>query len=266
MKTGVIWKNVGETPLQALRRFRMHAVLPEDVPLSYSGRLDPMAEGKILILVGDECKNEKEYRKMDKEYQVEILLGVKTDTGDVLGIPHIEPSIPEIQTQDIKRIFKNSKGVHEWPYPHYSSKPVHGKPLHTWAREGKLHEIELPKTTSRIVSLHLIDYKRIQPHLLERRILQKIKTLEGYNGGKPCGDFRQVEIERAWKQQFTNEITSDFVIINCICIAGSGTYMRTLAEHIGKELGTTACAFSITRKRIGTYRSVLGIHFWYPSW
>lgn len=266
MNTGVIWKYVGETPLQALRRFRMRTVLPEDVPLSYSGRLDPMAEGKILILIGDECKKEKEYRKMDKEYQVEILLGVKTDTGDVLGIPHIETFVPEIQTQILKKVFKKSRGIHEWPYPHYSSKPVHGKPLHTWAREGRLHEIELPKTTSRIVSLYLNDIKRMQSHALERFILQKIKTLEKYNGGKPCSDFRQTEIELAWKQQFRDAKKTDFLIVTCTCIAGSGTYMRTLAEHIGKELGTTACALSINRKRIGTYRSILGIHFWYPSW
>lgn len=266
MKTGVIWKNIGETPLQALRRFRMRTVLPEDIPLSYSGRLDPMAEGKILILVGDECKQEKEYRKMDKEYDVEILVGVKTDTADILGLPHVDLLYRHIEIAAVKKIMRESVGTHEWPYPHYSSKPVQGKPLHAWAREGRLNEIELPKTTSRIVSIRLNSISSVKTYELERLILQKIQTLQKFNGNKPCTDFRQIEIEHAWREQFRRTSIPNFLIIRCTCIAGSGTYMRTLAEHIGARLGTTACALSIKRTRIGRLRSLLGLRFWYPSW
>lgn len=266
MKTGVIWKRVGETPLQALRRFRTRTVLPVDVPLSYSGRLDPMAEGKILILIGDECKQEKAYRGMDKEYEFEILFGISTDTGDVLGMPTLQVNQPKITAQQIKSVLKQSLGTHSWPYPHYSSKPVHGKPLHIWAREGKIHQIELPKTVSRIDSLKLKSLRQIGAHELKTDILSKIRTLQEYNGGKPCSDFRQTQIEYAWENQLHHLQSDVFYIAQCVCVAGSGTYMRTLAEYIGKELGLYACAYSIKRMKIGVRRSIFGLHFWYPSW
>jgi len=42
-KTITILKAVGETPLQALKRARQaHGIAPE-VPMTYAGRLDPMA-------------------------------------------------------------------------------------------------------------------------------------------------------------------------------------------------------------------------------
>jgi tRNA pseudouridine(55) synthase len=266
MKTGVIWKNIGETPLQAIRRFRIRSVITESVPLSYSGRLDPMAEGKILVLVGDECKAERKYRQMDKEYEVEILLGVSTDTGDILGIPHIADLYVHPNRAQVKTALNAFVGTHAWPYPHYSSKPVRGKALHVWAREGKLHEIELPLTNSRIDALYLVEMHEVKSHELRRLILARIHKLSEYNGGKPCTDFRQPEIEKAWDDAFEATLLSSYVVIRCRCISGSGTYMRTLAERVGKALSTQACALSIKRTKIGKRRNLLGFHFWWPSW
>jgi tRNA U55 pseudouridine synthase TruB len=45
-----------------------------------------MAEGKMLILAGEACKEREKYLGLDKEYIFEILLGFKSDTKDILGI------------------------------------------------------------------------------------------------------------------------------------------------------------------------------------
>lgn len=74
-KVKVIYKNIGETPLEALERFRADHVEYKNEPMTYAGRLDPMASGKLIILIGEECKNKDEYLKLDKEYEVDILLG-----------------------------------------------------------------------------------------------------------------------------------------------------------------------------------------------
>ena len=50
-------KKVGETLLQALNKLRKGFSFLENQKLTYAGRLDPMAEGKLLVLIGDECKN-----------------------------------------------------------------------------------------------------------------------------------------------------------------------------------------------------------------
>ena len=134
-------KKVGQTPLEAITAWkRLH---PEcaDVPMSYAGRLDPMASGKLLILLGEECKRQKEYTKLDKEYDIEVLLDVESDTGDILGIV----TFGEHQTQKVKNelntILKKERGTHKRQYPVYSSKTVQGKPLFLYALEGALDTI-----------------------------------------------------------------------------------------------------------------------------
>jgi tRNA U55 pseudouridine synthase TruB len=45
-----LYKNVGETPLECLERFRVENSEYKDVPMTYAGRLDPMAEGVLIVL------------------------------------------------------------------------------------------------------------------------------------------------------------------------------------------------------------------------
>ena len=54
--------------------------------MGYAGRLDPMAEGVLLILVDEENKKIGQYMGFDKEYTAEFVLGFSSDSNDVLGI------------------------------------------------------------------------------------------------------------------------------------------------------------------------------------
>ena len=101
-KRVIIYKKVGETPLEALENFRTKRldeghVEYRNIPMTYAGRLDPMAEGDLLILIGEECKKKDAYLGLDKEYEVEVLFGIETDTHDVLGIPKVCRQISNIQ-------------------------------------------------------------------------------------------------------------------------------------------------------------------------
>jgi tRNA U55 pseudouridine synthase TruB len=68
----LIDKKVGETPLELINRIRIEMPELKDERLSYAGRLDPMAEGQMLILVGDENDNREKYLGLDKEYEAEF--------------------------------------------------------------------------------------------------------------------------------------------------------------------------------------------------
>ena len=50
-------KQIGETPLEALEKVRREHGFDANLPMTYAGRLDPMAEGLLIVLVGEECKN-----------------------------------------------------------------------------------------------------------------------------------------------------------------------------------------------------------------
>lgn len=84
-KSGVIcvYKEVGETPLEAISKIKTTE------KLSYIGRLDPLADGLMLVLVGEENKNREAYLDLPKTYRFEFVSGFKTDTYDVLGLANI---------------------------------------------------------------------------------------------------------------------------------------------------------------------------------
>jgi tRNA pseudouridine55 synthase len=246
-----VTKKVGETPLMALERFRKRKKLSPSTPLSYAGRLDPMASGKLLILSGDDCKKQDEYRAYEKEYLVEVLLGVKTDTGDVLGLPTIDNAPHDVKVPDVKKITERFVGPYRAPYPAFSSKTVGGKPLFLYALEHRLHEIEIPKQDGEIHTIRYRGkYKKSAPALL-LYIEQKIAKLPSVDDPrKEIGrDFRRGEILSAWKTLLGSSLRR-FTILKLRVKTSSGVYMRTLAEDLARELGYFGMALSIDRTKI----------------
>ena len=82
-----LYKQAGETPLECILRFKKDNPQFENVPMTYAGRLDPLAEGVLLVLSGKEVHRKEEFLNLRKEYEVEVLFGVGTDTFDVMGLP-----------------------------------------------------------------------------------------------------------------------------------------------------------------------------------
>lgn len=252
-KWATVEKAVGETPLVAVERLRESLRIPAGVPMAYAGRLDPMASGKLLALIGDECKKQEEYHSFDKEYQVEILLGARSDTGDVLGL--IESCfLPPFGKMDISKTVSKLRGHIALPYPHFSSKTIRGKPLHVWALEKRLHEIEIPTQHSIVHRVTLSGVRMVSREEILGTVRAKIETIPKVTEeSKALGaDFRRDEVRASW-DQFSRVAPTTLPLISVTMIASSGTYMRSLAEYVGAQLGTGGLAYSIHRTKIGRY-------------
>jgi len=255
----VLNKEVGETPLALLDRFRVENSWVGDKKLTYAGRLDPMASGKMIALIGEECKNKEKYLALDKEYEFEVLFGFSSDTGDVLGIAEISGASRLVNEEELKTVARKFVGKISLPYPAFSSKTVQGKPLFVWALEGRLDEIEIPRRESIIYKLSLESSRTISKEDLRAEIFEKIAKLnltpnderEDFLGK----DFRKQEILDRWEATLDKTNQKEFQIAKFVCAASSGTYMRTLAIEIGKSLGAQSLAFSIHRTRIGEYEN-----------
>jgi tRNA pseudouridine(55) synthase len=248
----IINKKIGETPLECLERVRLEQEIAADVPMTYAGRLDPLASGKLLILVGEECKDKEKYLDLDKEYEIEVLFGVGTDTGDALGlVTQVYPAWNESMTPDhLSKGFSWSKfcGKFTQVYPAFSSKTVVGRQLHSLARSGELPD-EMPTKEVEIYSIEEIG-KGEQPVFMSGKELAE-QAVE--NVLKVKGDFRQKEIISGWNK-FDKENGDKHYFRSKLCVScSSGTYMRSLAERIGKEAGTVAFAFSIERTKVGEF-------------
>lgn len=238
-------KPQGLTPLQVIAVFREQNPLFLDEKISFAGRLDPMAEGLLILLVGDENKKRKEYESLPKTYEFELLLGISTDTYDCLGRITKAMDMHGVNIQNVQNIMQKFVGTLEQEYPPYSSKAVRGKPLYYWAREGKINDITIPTKEITISTLTLNHQTTIGQKNLIQSVLSRI--------GKIQGDFRQESISQDWQQL---ERTPDrvFTILKCTATVSSGTYIRSLCYEIGREIKLPAIAYSITRTRVGDYQ------------
>lgn len=263
----VIEKEVGQTPLQAVEAMRAWYPGLKDAKMAYAGRLDPMASGKLLVLLGEECKRQEKYHKLDKTYTVEVLLGASSDTGDVLG--RIEGEAPHTPLRHplIKAVAK-LRGRFSAPYPIFSSRTVAGKPLHTWALEGRLNEIEIPMNTTRIYSIRIDKVRTETGQKIYDDAIAKVRSLPTVTEeSKALGaDFRREDVEADWRRFLHKYETEQFTIVTITATVSAGTYMRTVAEVIGKNLGVKALAFSIHRTKLGKILRIplLG-SFWYQE-
>jgi tRNA pseudouridine(55) synthase len=242
----IFYKKIGETPLQALDRLRIEQPEYKDAVLTYAGRLDPMAEGLLLVLVGEEeNKSRSKYLGLDKEYEFDVLWGVETDTYDVLG-KIISTKIPAVfDKKEFKKVLEKYQGIYDQPYPPYSSQPVNGKPLFEWAREGRLSEIKIPTKEIDIKKLEHVRDTRIITHDLQEKIINNITLVKG--------NFRQEEIVELWKKFFSKHPSTIFTFSNFRASVTSGAYMRGLAHVIGQDLGCGGVALRIVRKKVGEY-------------
>lgn len=261
----VLEKVVGETPLECTEAWR--AVNPEyaTTPLAYAGRLDPLASGKLLVLIGDECKRQTEYHNLDKRYQVDVVFGLGSDTGDVMGLLTSTDATPDVTPAELRTTLTTLTGDVALPYPVFSAKTVGGKPLHTWAMEGRLDEITIPTKRSTIYNIKLTSLTSLSATDLYEQALQKINSIPPVTESRKAlgNDFRRTDIRTSWQDWLEAHKGQIFPVATITCTASSGTYMRTLANTIARQHHTLGLALSIHRTHIGRYSTFLNIRsFW----
>jgi len=253
-------KEVGQTPLQCTQRWRAtQSPAYQNLPLAYAGRLDPMASGKLLVLIGEECKKQERYHALDKRYEFSVLLGIASDTADVLGrlSGFGKEASQHISLATISKVLTTLTGPITLPYPHFSAKTVQGKPLHMWTLEGRLGEIIIPTQTSTVYKLSCTQIETKSREQIYQEAMTKINSIPPVTDERKAlgNDFRRVDVRADWKE-FRNTGNSDdtLSIIHIACTASSGTYMRSLAEEIGRRLGNIpSLAYHIHRTHIGHY-------------
>lgn len=243
-KVVAVWKSQGLTPLETVTLYKKRYPQHAGDTISYAGRLDPMAEGVLLLLVGGENKKKTIYQNLEKTYESEFVLGITTDSLDALGIiTWCHPG--RWDSKRIERVMGEFVGKQVQAYPVYSSRTVQGKPLHWWARSGRTGEISIPSKTVEISFLTLIRTERISSADLYDVAVRKIR---GVNG-----DFRQDKIIMGWENFAATYPKAYFTKVTIRVSCSSGTYVRQLVSDIGSKLGSGGFALSIIRTSVGDY-------------
>jgi len=240
-----LYKQLGETPRERLERLRTQRPEFRHEVLSYAGRLDPMAEGVLLCLVGPTNKKREMYLDMSKIYVLDVLFGFSTDTYDILGRVMEKGESASLRRKAIEKALNEFRGAVSQEYPPFSSKTVEGKSLIEWARAGAISAMVLPRRTVTIYDIDLTAVYKVEEPTLLSYIDRSVDKVDG--------DFRQDEIMRLWKRSLRKEGAREFVCATVEVSCSSGTYVRSIAHGLGAELGVPALALHILRTKVGEY-------------
>jgi tRNA pseudouridine55 synthase len=110
--------------------------------VGHTGTLDPLASGLMVVLLGEATKLSSYITEGHKTYQVDVRLGIVTDTLDITGTVLAEKFV-DVDRQKIIDAALNLKGEMLFDIPMYSAKKIDGKKMYEYARENQV--VEIPK-------------------------------------------------------------------------------------------------------------------------
>ena len=144
--------------------------------VGHAGTLDPFATGLLIVALNNATKTLSYIEGQYKTYEATLLLGKKTNTGDLTGEAIEEKDVTNITEEDVKNIFESLIGDNEQTVPITSAVHVNGRKLYQYAHLNQ--EVELPKRTINIKSLELLELN--SPIIKFRTVVSKgtyIRTL-----------------------------------------------------------------------------------------
>ena len=140
----LINKSKGITSFDVVRQVRKALNMRK---VGHAGTLDPLAEGLMILALGEGTKLLEYLLKKSKTYEAEITLGKESDTFDAEG-KIINISDKEISLEKITIALEKFKGKIKQIPPKYSALKIQGKKAYELARQGidvqmKAREVEI---------------------------------------------------------------------------------------------------------------------------
>lgn len=207
----------GMTSFDVIRRLRRNysnAHDGEKAPkLGHAGTLDPLATGLMIIGVGRGTKRLTELTKLNKEYLAEIRIGELRSTGDMEG-DVLQEAVVEESLEALQHSI-------------------------TEALSEMIGELELPVSAYSAIKVDGVPmYKRARKAQLEGEIVADVPV-------------RTMKVFAA--ELFTVKSGEHKPYATVRFFVGSGTYIRSLAEELGKRIGYPATLQNLRRTKVGQF-------------
>ena len=211
----LIDKPAGITSFDVIRQLRKRLGIKK---IGHAGTLDPLATGLMILGVGKGTKRLTELIKLDKEYIAEVLIGESRTTGDMEG--ELVESVTEINLtpQEIISAVATLVGTMTLPVSAYSAIKKDGVPMYKRARAAA----KIGNTVSDV----------------------PIREMKVYRA-----TVENIEVQMTSKENNT----INRIIATVRFAVGSGTYIRSLGEELGRQLGYPATLKNLRRTKVGMF-------------
>lgn len=179
--------------------------------VGHTGTLDPNATGVLPLLLNQGTKLSKYLINHDKEYEVVLKLGIKTDTLDGEGNKIEERVVDWNKLQDVEKVLQSLKGKQKQIPPMYSAIKVKGKKLYEYARNGQTVEIAPREIEIYHIELQAIDKEK-------NEILFKVECSKGTYIRSLCEEIAARLGTIGYMKELNRTKVGDFSLKNAITL------------------------------------------------
>ncbi len=151
--------------------------------VGHTGTLDPDAVGVLTVCIGRATRVVEALTEKNKDYRVEMRLGMETDTQDATGncLSRADPVLSETK---IRAVLATMLGERQQVPPMYSAVKVGGRKLYELARKGQ--EVERKPRSVQISSCDPISF-HLQPE--DARVIFDVACSKGTYVRTICSDI-----------------------------------------------------------------------------
>jgi tRNA pseudouridine55 synthase len=194
--------------------------------IGHTGTLDPFATGVLVILVGRATRLAQFLSGAEKEYEAVIRLGYATDTGDLTGKP-----LPRDEHAGCVRSQEPAQEPTQDPSDEEIETTLAGM-------RGQIDQVPPMYSAKKHQGRKLYELAR-RGEEIERPALRV--TIHEFESLRNDGRLLT-----------KNEDGTSDLVVRVVCSAG--TYIRTLAEDLGRHCGVGAHLVALRRIRAGDFR------------
>ncbi|MBR3322232.1 tRNA pseudouridine(55) synthase TruB [Candidatus Saccharibacteria bacterium] len=221
-------------------RARLRNKFGHKIKVGHTGTLDPFATGLLILLSGKMTKKSNEFLKLDKIYEATLKLGYTSTTGDPEG-----EIIKYPKSTKFTKIEEYKGKISDFAAERAKRSDIISDLSHCEASE--ISEFCTLNDVKYVLKKFIGKIEQTPP----RFSAIKINGERAYKLARKGQNFaipkRQIEI-------YSIDILDyNYPELKIRVHCSSGTYIRTLAEDIGKALNTGAYLTALRRTKIGKY-------------
>ncbi len=154
-----IWKPPGPSSYDMIRHVRRY--VGRKVKIGHAGTLDPLAEGILVLCLGQATRLVEFVQSYPKQYVTLARLGATSTTDDAEGKITVNDASPPPPVERVQKVSQAFVGTIRQIPPAFSAVKINGRRAYEIARSGKRPTL-VPKDVT-IYSLEIIEYE--YPHL-----------------------------------------------------------------------------------------------------
>lgn len=244
-----IFKDQIELQLSQLKPRQRKQARFQFVKIGHGGTLDPLADGALVIGIGQGTKKLGDYLgNCKKTYRATALFGASTTTYDSQGNIVKRSKTDHLTDEKVNSVLDQFRGKIMQTPPVYSALKMNGKPLYEYARSGE----GLPKEIQPRECY--IDKFDIKGDGLEWEHEYEMPKLDATDKEKEYASILdKMHLEENVDKKEEDEKDDKNPILEIEFTVSSGTYIRSLIHDLGLALGTTAHMVSLTRLQQGEW-------------